>query len=244
VVRRRVSQKGQDLRIVDQLNREWAELLPVTLGEVAAWAAASAQFGACRSLDDVLAAIRICPDSALGELINLGAAGDDLTYRTVLQSMLGKVVRLALADPNSSVGDYVTSMWLHIKTYPLQARPRRIAANLALDTLKTVKGEARRHAGRQVAMPPEAIADLAEGSRGAGEAADEGPDWSAAVVIGRAQRLSLIDDLTRNVLMTVYAEGLPGKQAAERHQTTPEMVRYRCSRAVRKMTEHRDLLAA
>jgi hypothetical protein len=44
-------------------------------------------------------------------------------------------------------------------------------------------------------------------------------------------------------LFSVYADGLTGRAAARRHDTTPAMVRYRCSRAVRRLAEDPMVLA-
>jgi DNA-directed RNA polymerase specialized sigma24 family protein len=66
---------------------------------------------------------------------------------------------------------------------------------------------------------------------------------TADSLIDAASRLGLIDGLTRQVLLSVYAEGLSGRLAADRHQTSPEMVRYRCSRAVRRLAQHSAALA-
>ena len=63
-----------------------------------------------------------------------------LAGRVVLQTMLGKVVRLAQAHPDVAVDDFVSALWCRIRTYPLTRRPRRIAANLALDTRKDALG--------------------------------------------------------------------------------------------------------
>jgi DNA-directed RNA polymerase specialized sigma24 family protein len=237
----------EDLHVVDQLNAEWGELVHTTAPHVDEWAKRYPCFGGCRHLDDVLSAIRSNPDQALAALIAAGAGGDQLAHRTVLQSMLGKIVRLAMSDQAASIGDYVSAIWLRVRTYPLHTRPHRIAANLALDTFKAVKNEQARQLGpfHLVTMAPEEISQLGECFLTPLRQATidtEGP--SADTLIAKAEGLRLIDEVTRKVLLSVYAEGLSGRRAAERHKTSPEMVRYRCSRAVRKMAEHRELLAA
>jgi len=45
-------------------------------------------------------------------------------------------------------------------------------------------------------------------------------------------------------LWTVYVAGLTSAQAAEALGTTPELVRWRCSRALRRLAVHAELLAA
>ncbi|MBO0813222.1 MAG: sigma-70 region 4 domain-containing protein, partial [Microlunatus sp.] len=52
------------------------------------------------------------------------------------------------------------------------------------------------------------------------------------------EHLGLIDDPTRRLLLSVYAEGLSSADAAVRHGLTPTTVRFRCSRAIRRMAQH------
>ncbi|GAB3917313.1 hypothetical protein GCM10027613_17390 [Microlunatus endophyticus] len=58
-----------------------------------------------------------------------------------------------------------------------------------------------------------------------------------------AQELGLIDEPTRRLLLSVYAEGLSSVDAAERYGLSPATVRFRCSRAVRQMARHAMTIA-
>ena len=234
-------------RVVDALNDEWNRLAEGHRETVRTWAARHPALAGCHDLPDVLQAARADVD---GVLICLLAeqlrSDDDLAGRTVLQIMLGRVVLLALRDPNEDAGDYVSAMWCRIETYPLTERPARIAANLALDTLKTVKSE-RQWSRRPVevtTLPYSAELDElqleADVRRYDHNAASE---MTASGVISTADQLGLIDESTRAVLLTVYADGLSGREAARRHQTTADMIRFRCSRAVRRLSQHAVLIA-
>jgi len=61
----------------------------------------------------------------------------------VLQTLIGRMVRMAQRDPRSTIEDYVAALWCMINSYPRSRRPVRIAANLSTDTLKAVWEEHR-----------------------------------------------------------------------------------------------------
>src|SRR3954451_24975192 len=143
----------------------------------------------CGSLDDVLSLVRERPDPVLYALLSLCAGGDLLAGRVVLQAMLGKLVRMASIDAHAGLDDYVGALWLRIRTYPTAERPLRIAANLALDTLKTVQGNSRTPPGIEVTpYPPSAFVDSLWDRPE--PSADE---FTARRVIGAAGRLGLIN---------------------------------------------------
>ena len=209
-----------------------------------------ALFEDCFDLDDVLSAVSRDPDPALRMLLAADAQGDPLAGRVVLQSMLGKTVRMAARDPRASIDDYISALWLRIRMYPLVDRPDHIAANLALDTLKSVTSE-QRWARRGMTVIPvwsETVLDAAQSACAERSPHDHSaavPELTAVGVITTATELGLLDGPSHDVLLTVYSEGLSGRDAARRHQTTPEMVRYRCSRAVRRLAQHsHELLEA
>jgi DNA-directed RNA polymerase specialized sigma24 family protein len=240
--------RGNAFRIVRALNDEWEELVSRQTGAVARWRSRHSVLSGCLHLDDVLLAARQDGDSVLGALLSENRVGDELAGRTVLQAMLGKVVLLALRDRDAEVDDYVTAMWCRIRTYPLQTRPRRIAANLALDTLKAVKIE-RQWGTRAVSvatLPPGDQLDRLSTEAAVRQGTDHNAELAcltAGRVITAADQLGLIDGQTRAVLLSVYSDGLSGRDAARRHQTSPGMVRFRCSRAVRRLAQHASLLA-
>lgn len=231
-----------DLRFVDALNAEWAVLTDVTGMRVEGWAGRHQVLAGCRSLPDVLDAIRRAPDAALHALLTEVAGGDQLAGRVALQTMLGKLVRMARTDRAATLGDYVAALWCQICTYPLAARPVRIAANLALDTLKAVQRE-QRWPGRErvTTWPPgeawTAVCDGASAARRQGV----GPAAPQVLQVARSERL--IDRQTCDLLTTVYVDGLSGEHAAARHATTPGSLRVRCSRGVRQLARHAVALA-
>lgn len=248
--------------LIDALNAEWDDLGrdPVLAAhgrsEICRWARQHEPLRACRTPSDVLAAIRADPDPVLAALIVVhqcrrtpaGATGDHLAGRIVLQTMLGKIVTMAARDRQHAVEDYVGQLWARIGEYPLAQRPHRIAANIALDTLKAVTCDTM---PVQTTIVPVTAAQLelaVMGRRpyGSGEppggrvpgSSDQIADLTARRVLRTAEDLGLIDAQTRRLLLSVYAEGLSSADAARRHGLTPTTVRFRCSRAIRRMAQH------
>ncbi len=218
------------------LNSDWARL--VDAGLPSRWHAVAPLTG-CRDLDGVLTRIRERPDPTLSALLELCADDDQLAGRSVLQAMLGKLVRLAGCDPSAGLDDYVTAMWFRIRTYPLAERPRRIAANLALDTLKSVQHQSHQPRGVDVTpYPPDVIVELS-----AKRAAMDEDEISARTVIEVAAQLGVISLDTGAVLTSVYVDGLNGAAAAARHGKSQGAVRVQCHKAVRRLAQHSPTLA-
>lgn len=172
-------------------------------------------------------------------MIALDHEGVGLAGRIVLQAMLGKMVVMACRDPQAGVDDYVTQLWCRVRGYPLAERPHRIAANLALDTLKAVHAE---RGGRASATGRRVVScvpiDLNESEPPAAPV-----DLSAVRVLRAANELGLIDDPTRQLLAAVYAGGWSGKEVADQLQISHATLRFRCSRAVRTLAREAVTLA-
>jgi DNA-directed RNA polymerase specialized sigma24 family protein len=122
----------------------------------------------------------------------------------------------------------------------------KIAANLALDTLKAVRrevGGTRTPAGRLAVVeqleeghPEDVRLSLLAHREALGR-------LDATVVLTRAERLGLLDQESRAVLVSVYRDGLSSREAAARHRTSPAMIRFRCSKAVRRLALHASTLS-
>jgi hypothetical protein len=107
--------------IVETLNRDWDELVDRHRGSVRGWSRRHGALAECRSLADVLLAARDQPDAVLGALLTEVSTGDQLAARVVLQAMLGRIIRMAGADPAAGVDDYVSALWCRIRSYPGRA---------------------------------------------------------------------------------------------------------------------------
>lgn len=226
---------------MDRLNTEWETLARdrASRPTVAGWAIGCPGLQGSDTLDAVLTAIGERPDEVLGRLLAADADGCPLAGRVVLQAMLPKLIVMSRRDHRADFTDYLSQLWLRIRTYPLARRPDRIAANLALDTLKAVKSEQGTAA---LAATDEVLERL---QQDAARRADPPDELAARRVLRAAGELGLVDDLTRAVLVSVYADGLTGRAAAERHQISHDLIRWRCSKGVRALSAHRaELLAA
>lgn len=231
-------------RIVADLNTEWASIRDEA-GEVGDWAARHAALRGCGDLAAVLAAIPLDPDTVLAALLRESSEGSLLAARTVLQTMLGKVVLMARSDPDTGTYAYVVAMWERIRTYPIDRRPRHIAGNLALDARKLARRERSRDR-RATPWPPGAsFAELVDRQRVRDEI-DHGLEMTmltAGDVIRAALELELIDADAGALLGSVYADGLSSGEAARTLLITPQAVRQRCRTVVRRLADHSDELA-
>lgn len=202
------------------LNSEWQALLPTSAGLLAEWTLTEPVLLGADDLDGILDLIGHHPDDVLAALLRLGSVGQPLAHRVVLQTMLGMVVRLCAGRP-ALLPEAISELWLAIVDYPLERRPRAIAANLAWTVRRSLRTVA------PSAPPP-----------------PEPRDPDAATVLADARRLRLIDEVTHRTLWTVYVAGLTSQQAADVLGTTAGAVRWRCSHALRRLAERARLLAA
>lgn len=205
-----------------ELNAEWTDLVAASSPTVAEWTRRHPSLRPARDLQQLLDAIRARPDAAMSALLTLGREGDPLAWRVVLQAMLGRVVVLCRARPDR-FDETVSELWLAIAEYPLARRPRSIAANLSWTIRRTVTD------------PSPAPAP---------QASSVEPDTSAEETLSTARRLRLIDAETHRTLWLVYVAGLTSARAAAVLGITAELVRYRCSRSLRRLAGHAELLSA
>lgn len=231
--------------IVEALNLEWDRLDHDHRGIVGQWASRHQVLSGCRSFRDVLDTIRGRPDDALHALLAEVSNGNQLAGRVVLQSMIGRLVMMARRDVKAGVDDYISVMWFQIQTYPLARRPVRIAANLALDTLKAVQREHRWLVrGEVTTWPPGELLDEILADAFGSSVSTAFDDLEAPEILDAACGLDIIDRKTHALLRSVYLEGLTGSEAARRHGSSVGSIRVRCSRAVRRMSESASVLCA
>lgn len=184
------------------------------------WSALSAQ-----TLPDVVRAAR--QDGPARSLVTWHLSGDELAGRVLLQAALPLLDRMSRRDPCHELGDYVSEFWLRLGRYPLERRPRRVLANLTLDTLKVIT---RDHQRRPRFLPE--------------EASPPPPDRSLADVLHEAEELRLLAPRDARAMSAVYVEGWRSHEAGPRLGITAENVRWRCSRGVRTLALHAAELAA
>ena len=235
------ARKRLDQTLVGQLNLEWAQLR--TRPTDTTWTAWPA-LAECATLADVeahaAASDRQSADEILLALLELTAAGDRLAGRTVLQLMLGKAVRIAASHTGRADRDTleqlaVAALWDVIATYPIERRRQKVAANLAMDTLRQVVAEFGydRHespveADVLTAVAPD-VDDTAVGTV---------VDAELFEVLAWGIDTGVITQEDGALLTAVYCPGPdnPGRaHTAALFGLTWAAARQRCSRAVRKL---------
>lgn len=253
------ARKRIDGSIVGQLNLEWAALRtdPATCQRVRAWAEAKEPLAGCTAVGDIetrtASVSRAEADQILLALLELAVA-DRLAGRVVLQLMLGKAVRIAASHTGRADRDLleqlaVAALWDVIATYPIQRRRQKVAANLAMDTLRQVVAEL---APGRVESPvePDVISRHAPGDEAVD---DDAPapvvDLELFEVLAWGVDHGVLSPADASLLTRVYcpAPGEDGGEAAAAEfGLSWAAARQRCSRAVRKLATavRADTLAA
>lgn len=230
------------MTLVDALDREWRELVHGCPVATTCWLDRHDALAACRSLDDILSAAKVNSDPVLAALLTEVSGGDRLAGRVVLQTLIGRMVRMAQRDPRATTEDYLAALWCVIKSYPLSQRPVRIAANLSMDTLKAVWQERRwlRRAAVMLLPSSESLEQLLEPVTLDGTPYDSLPPLDVEVgrVLEAGSLLNLINDSDAALLQSIYADGMSSSRAARRFRTSEGAVRVRCSKIVRHLAAH------
>lgn len=235
--------------LLERLEREWQHTRACHDAMAREWAHAIPALEGCTGLDEVVLACRDDNDAALLALVLRAQRGCPVAGRTVLRVLTPLLQGLARHDPRADLGDYLGACWPVLMQRSAE-RSHGVLAGLALDTRRML---VRERAGLWALPTPEP--DLVASSpRVVASAMDAGPqypadaDLDARGVLDAAGRLRLLPEPSREVMASVYLDGLSGADAARRHRTSADMVRYRCSSGVRMLRAHRgelldDLLA-
>lgn len=173
--------------LFDWLDDEWPTVVraAAAAGVAARWAAEDevlARFAA--GLDVLVAATedRAVPaeekDRVLVALARR-AAVDDVAARTLVQVLLPGGRALAhrlgwMGSPAVCAGLVVPELWVRVRTYPVERRPARVAANVLADVGKVLVGRDGRGLGVELVPLDEVdeadlVAEVAEGHAGPGE---------------------------------------------------------------------------
>lgn len=166
-------------------------------------------------------------DAVLGALARR-ARTDDLAARLLLQLVLPGCKRLlrlyGRGDPDEWAAFIVTTAWDRIRRYPIDRRPRSVAANILLDVRQRVVRAARR---QRPGVPLHLVAEEDLPS------VRPGPDPAAELVgvVGSAVRRGGLDlDAARLVVLTRMG-AVSVAELARREQTCEQTVRQRRRRA-------------
>jgi len=189
-------------------------------------------------------------DAILLALVTLTQQGQQLAGRVVLQAMLPKLCRMLnrtrprgddwakqLDDQRHTA---IAVFWEILATYPVQRRPERVAANLALDTLHELTKPARRPVVEfpvtddELGRHPQPTSDPDEGP------GTLHPDCDLLEVVAWAVDMTAISPDEARLLVTVYVPEkgrLDYAAAAQDLGLSLTALRQRCSRARRRLID-------
>ena len=240
--------------IFGQLVDEWSRLcrLPSLGRQLRRWSTSEPVLAGLVSLQQLITRIdegtRDEDDALLAALIRLAQAGQTMAGRVVLQAMLPKLIRFshttrptresAQAEDHRHV--IVATFWTVLARYPIQRRPSRVAAGLALDTLHALTAETRSGIV-ELPMPAgamEQVTEQAEEPAGAAHPGELGCDADLLEVIAWGLDAGVLSGEDVAVLCRVYlpADGRPSSVAlAAELGLSPAALRQRCSRARRRL---------
>ena len=141
----------EGLGVLRQLDLEWERIGNGLSGRTALrrWASGDSHLGGVRTLDELVQRVNARGNPARSDAILLTlvsrAATDDLAARTVLQAMMPAVKNLTSKfsacgawSAEETAAEVVAAMWERIRSYPVERRPAKVAANLTLDTRQRV----------------------------------------------------------------------------------------------------------
>ena len=247
-IRQHLVARFGSVTLVEALDQEWRELVGSQRTAVRRWADHYEVLTPCRTLDDVLSLAKLKSDTVLIALLTeVSRDHDQLAARVVLQTLVGRMVRMAQRDPRGSIEDYVAALWCVINSYPLSRRPTRIAANLSLDALKAVSNDRRWLRRGDVSLWPSSasLEELLAPVGLDGSPYDSLPSGDIEVrrVLEAGRLLDLIEISDAMLLQRLYAEGWSGGRVARQFHLAESTVRVRCSKAVRRLAAHAVELA-
>lgn len=157
------------------LDRDWAVLAVSSPARVAlrCWRATDDRLPPFEHLGEVVAYVQrrgrpADSDAVLSALARL-APREELAARALLQAVLPGLKAVVLSHGRPWDREELTSLvvcraWDRIRAYPIERRPRHIAANILLDVRQTMLRSARKNAREADRLSEEALVDLAEES--------------------------------------------------------------------------------
>jgi hypothetical protein len=149
--------------VFTQLDREWTAIVrsPSTASELADACALAGVSGSGQLVNAMRRATPAAADAVMAHLARQTHEGSDLAARALLQLLLPGTCRLAarwwaLGSSEDRAAAAVAAVYARIRRYPVDRRPRRIAANILLDANQDLARLARRAvADRQTVSPLE-----------------------------------------------------------------------------------------
>jgi hypothetical protein len=147
--------------VVEQLEREWCQLAVDRRASRRLRAVCEAADGAAELGQLERYVRRAAPadaDRILVALVGPASGGSELEARVLLQLLLPGVRRMArqwwvLGDRDERAAAAVAAVWHHIRTYRLDRRPIKVAANILMDAAKELRRAATAKGGPTEELP-------------------------------------------------------------------------------------------
>lgn len=171
-------------------------------------------------------------DAVLAALVRL-AADDDVAARVVLQRVVGSLVLVAVRRTRSHPGDrqalfddLTATAWLVIRSYPIDGRPVRVAANLVRDTeYQTCTRTGRLRSAREILVPVRAdLFDNRAGDVAGRPLAAECHPADQVTRLFAAGRAAGVDQDDLDLLDALVVAGRPVGEVARSLRVTPRTV--------------------
>lgn len=234
----------------DRINED---LSPDIAAVVADWAAAVPALDLAVTPQDVIDVIDRCDyagaDQILVFLVEQLQAGQILAGQVLLHCMIpglcwvvGRAGATGRGDcPEDVAHVVVAECWVVMGSYPVRARPRRVAANLTFDTLAGVFLTLGAH--RRVPTPIGLVVDVEDELAVRGRLRPLTPVWAVTEVAPVEQYIDLADVCrwavdagvvsapTADLLVAVYRDRRPRGEVAADLRISQPALRQRCSRA-------------
>ena len=224
---------------LDRLEREWQALQGGPLAaRLRAWGHGEPALSAFASADALIRFLHsrapgLDKDAVLNGLL-ARARTDPLAARVVLQALLpglkGLARRMFLeADEAGQLWQLLlASAWERIRTYPLERRPRRIAANLLLDTMRATLDELARERRRRGELPASALV----------ASAATPPAGDVETLLARAVAAAAISTGEAELILRTRIDEAPLATVAREFGVSYNVLRVRLQRAERRLLLH------
>jgi DNA-directed RNA polymerase specialized sigma24 family protein len=224
--------------LFDHLDREWQHLTASRQGRDALtrWEPTHPVLEGHHSLDNLVRVVNDRARTAVADTILVALARlaptDTIAARTVLEAVMPGLKRLCktrqgLAEPEEVTAQIIALAWEQIRTYPIQRRPRRIAANILRDTRQRLDRTQR--AWRPLPHPPLPPGDVAEP-----DAETRNENEPGLVVLDAVRRGHLRLEDARLILQTRVG-GIRPEELAEHMGIDVHHLRKRRNRAERRI---------
>jgi hypothetical protein len=223
------------MRLFKELEAEWSELA-VSAPAVAAvetWAGSDFSLLGLKNLRDVVHIVQRSGRPSGGDQVlaclATRAPSDPLAARALLQVVLYGLIRIAVAFRCTRYSDedlasiVVAAAYERIRTYPIERRPRSIAANILLDTRQKVSRSLFRPRVSEV-LTPDVGRHVADSS--GAPAADE-----LLALIDEAVRTRKLRIEDAGLIVMSRVAGVPTAELAAGYGCAPQSLRRRRQRA-------------